>query len=270
MFLKSLHEDEWLPQAQRFPVGSSRRVYHGAESRPNMVIWNNVDSWSAYCHSCRRGAKKTKELVRLVQPQPQKHAKLGMNPGPLTPVGTLGHLRLRAVLEHWQEKGVGWPIVQWAQPHWSEQDKRIVYLLPGGMLGRDLTGKHPAKWFSYQRDMMFGYGRMQPIPGSKVALTEDWYSAAKISTYTEWLGVACLGTSVHPELLAQLIYAEDVALCFDGDNAGRTATADARRVLDLMGKPCRICEVPEGKDPKDLLGEELVCLLQGNPTSTQK
>ncbi len=50
-----MHRSEWLDQCKRVPVGQTRRVVHGAEGRPNLVLYNNPDSWSAYCERQVRG-----------------------------------------------------------------------------------------------------------------------------------------------------------------------------------------------------------------------
>lgn len=263
-----LHEDEWLHLAKQCPIGQARRVYHGAETRPNLVVYNKIDAWSAFCHRCNRSGYKPKELVRYVQPQQTKQERLGTSPGTLVSISDAlargafldPHL-IRAVLVHWQEKGVGLPELEWAQPHWSQQDRRIVYLLPNGIIGRDLSGAHPAKWYSYQPDQRYGLGALKHMKGQKVALTEDWYSAAKISHYTDWLGVACLGCRIAPELTLELVHANEVALCFDGDSAGDDAVLHAQRLLGLLNLRYKIAQPPRGLDPKDLTGDGLCGLL---------
>lgn len=272
--LKYLHPDEWLHEAKKVPIGQARRTFHGAESRPNLVVRNERGAWSAYCHKCHKGGRVQKELVKIVQAQELPKQRLCGNPGPLVDIRTAMMVgayggntgipwgTLEQIVRHWQEKGVGWPEVAWANPHWSSQDKRIVYMLPGGMLGRDLTGSHPAKWYSYQRDMFWAPGGNLGLAGNTLVLTEDWYSAAKITHYTDAVGIACLGTVICPELLVELQQARDIVLCFDGDFAGHAATERASKTLGLLGYNFRVALVPVGKDPKDLTGEQLCQLLK--------
>ena len=49
-----LDRSEWLAEAQSLMVGASKRVYHGAETRPNLVLRNEPEGWSAYCFSCKQ------------------------------------------------------------------------------------------------------------------------------------------------------------------------------------------------------------------------
>ena len=109
---KHMHEEEWLDQAKRCPLGQARRVYHGAETTPALVVFNKQDAWSAYCHRCHSTGFKAKELVRIVQPQSTKQQKLSSNPGRLLSLGAVlsGQLPLaaqtvRATILHWQSKG---------------------------------------------------------------------------------------------------------------------------------------------------------------------
>ena len=60
-----LHKEEWLKDAQALPIGRCNRIYHGAEHRPNLVVWNLEDRWSAYCHACKEGAVVKKDFVKI-------------------------------------------------------------------------------------------------------------------------------------------------------------------------------------------------------------
>ena len=62
-----MHQSEWLDEAKKVPVGQHRRVYHGAERRTSLVVWNNEDSWSAYCHACGTGGKVWKKSLQRVE-----------------------------------------------------------------------------------------------------------------------------------------------------------------------------------------------------------
>jgi len=265
--IRFLPEEEWLHQAKLCPVGQVRRVHHGAETSPAMVVRNDQDAWSAYCHRCGKGGRKKKELVRMVQPQPMRQQKPQGDPGPLisldlvfsgcviAPPGLV-----QTCVEHWQAKGMSRDVVEAGNPHYSAQDHRIVYLLPEGMLGRSLWAESKSKWMSYNKHMRFASGSNVPLRGQRIALTEDWYSARKISHYTDWVGVAMLGTHLSPELTAELCAAAEVALCTDGDLAGDAGAVKAHRTLELLGVPTKFAQ-PKGCDPKDLTPEELCHLL---------
>lgn len=69
--------------------------------------------------------------------------------------------------------------------------------------------------------------------------------------------VAPLGTAFTPEQ-AKLIkrYASRVTIAFDGDQAGRTAAVKSASVCENAGLEVFIAELPEGKDPADLIQEE--------------
>lgn len=76
--------------------------------------------------------------------------------------------------------------------------------------------------------------------------------------------VASLGTALtlaHARMLANL--AEEVYLCFDGDNAGQSALAKAVALFDQLGVPVKRMTPPKGcKDPDEVLkmfGSEGLC-----------
>ena len=62
--------------------------------------------------------------------------------------------------------------------------------------------------------------------------------------------VASLGTAFTPEQAAELRkYAERIFLCFDGDAAGRTATAKSIEMLAAAGAQPFVVRLPAGEDP---------------------
>lgn len=64
--------------------------------------------------------------------------------------------------------------------------------------------------------------------------------------------VATLGTAIGPEH-ARLIkkYTEKVFVAYDGDNAGRNATAKAVKILGEVGLETRVVELKDAKDPDE-------------------
>lgn len=265
---KFLPQEDWLDLAKKCPIGQARRVYHGAETRPNLIVRNEADRWSAYCHRCHKGGSVRKELVNLAGAQQAKAPKLSLDPGRLVSIldaiegkSRLEYEVVKRCILHWQEKGVSQDVLAWANPHWSQQDQRIVYMTQQGMLGRDLTGKSPAKWCSYDRQQRFAVGGNYLLQGADIALTEDFYSACKITHYTDCIGVAMLGTSLAVELTSELIQAERVFICTDADKAGDEAIPRILQPLNLLNIRHYIAQPPAGLDPKDLTGDELCQLL---------
>ena len=255
-----LDREDWLELAKRLPVGRSTYMHHGADRSPKMIVRNLVDRWTAYCHKCGMGGTVMKEHVKLTSPEAltkERPAK-STDPGPLLPIPACPENVQRVIIQHLQSKGVSLECFD-AQPYYSAQDQRLVFIAPEGIIGRDLTGKHPAKWHSYNKSE-FMRGKKQAFLGSVVVLTEDYYSAAKVSKYAcneSVMGVAMLGTEIQPALVLELLRAEHVVLAFDGDAAGDAGYTKANRQLGLLDIPHSKFQVPAGLDPKDLPPEQL-------------
>jgi DNA primase len=66
--------------------------------------------------------------------------------------------------------------------------------------------------------------------------------------------VASMGTALTKEQ-ARLIkrYADDVYICYDGDNAGQTATLKGLDILKAEGLNVRVIQMPKDVDPDELL-----------------
>ena len=58
-----LHHSEWLLKAKAVPVGHKRRVHHGCGATASMDVWNNPDSWAAYCQRCHDSGRVYKEYL---------------------------------------------------------------------------------------------------------------------------------------------------------------------------------------------------------------
>lgn len=259
MYKPALDKSEWLADAQRLPVGRGARIHHGAERRPNMIIRNLPDRWAAYCHSCHAGDTVMKDMVKLVQPQqmPKERLAASSNPGPLVGISSSPAVFRECVL-HWQSKNMSEVLMRWANPMYSPQDRRIVYTTPDGQIGRDLTGTSNAKWHSYT-NARFMRGAFREFTDKVVVITEDLYSAARVTAYLpeEYLGVAALGTRIHIDLVLELMRCKHVLLAFDGDAAGDDGRVHAQRQLSLLGIPYSAVQVPAGLDPKDLSPEQI-------------
>ncbi|MEA3506234.1 MAG: DNA primase [Elusimicrobiota bacterium] len=102
----------------------------------------------------------------------------------------------------------------------------------------------------------------------KILLLEGYMDVIAAHQHNIPFAVAALGTA----LTAQHIYkikhwADEVVFCFDSDEAGAKATVRAVEMIvesDLMG---RVCELPAGMDPEDIIRkdrEEFLSLLKNS------
>lgn len=263
---KCLHPDEWLAEAKRLHVGESKRVYHGAERRPNLLVSNKQDKYTAWCFSCNKGGVHRKGLVRMVQPQQQKERPaLSADPGICWNVELLTHSDYVLVLAHLQEKGMSLEYLLPLRPTFSFKDRRLVLQTPECCIGRDITGMHKAKWHTYTENVQYARARFKDFKDSTVVLTEDLYSAAKIGYWVpDVLPVACLGTRISAALMERLLTAKEVITWFDGDSAGDKARVEAARVLGLMEVPFR--HISTTQDPKALSDKTIKELLNEHQT----
>ena len=125
-------------------------------------------------------------------------------------------------------------------------------------IGRDCTGAAPAKWLKYHRDDGLGYVHLQGknAQDTRVVITEDVFSAAKITHYTGVSSMCLLGTGFDDQKVVQLLNAT-VLVCTDGDKAGYNAARAIKQRLDVLGVPVQV-RIKDGYDPKDMTPEELL------------
>jgi hypothetical protein len=247
----ALHPSEWLHEAKALAIGRQARVYHGSERRPNLVVYNNHDSWSCYCHSCHEGGHVAKEAVKPIT-EPVLPLVRGM---PTTVDISASNVNLEPIAMYCHKSGVSiQELIDWGFKY-DRQYNRLVYYSPNVVMGRSLSPSN-IKWFRY-----VGTGSyIQLGEGSVVFLTEDILSALKIYTLLgqkqpfleSYAVVCCLGTTISLELNVALSTAKLVVLAFDGDEAGWTASTKAMHKLNLLGIPYTVLEVPDGLDPKHL------------------
>ena len=272
-----MHRSEWLDQAKLVPVGQSRRVRHGAESRPNMVLYNNSDSWSAWCHSCHEGGRVNKEYFEPVDTSVPIYRKY-LNTSKLVPLKGMDAQKYKALVLLLHEKHMSTALLEPFNPMYNTEDDRLVFRFNGIDIGRDCTGRSPAKWLHYDRDDRAEYVYLKgKLVGSTepLILVEDLFSAIKINHYTGWSALCCLGTRITDEIVrfisstwehhgcttsrgVQTTPVQRIAVAaFDGDNAGRTAERDLVGRLALRGMEYRTVRIPDGLDPKDMKPLEL-------------
>ena len=243
--------DEWLAEAQRLPVGGQRRVRHNEEHGKAMVVYNDIDRWSCYCHRCGEGGSVQKEHVLLGTAEAQP----SVMPWPQDATPATASSWWQGAYAMLLSKGIdasrdlaGLPL------YITERDRRLLIPTSLGWVGRALANQQP-KWVSYGcAPPVYGlHPHDNPAPGAVWVLTEDLLSAYKVRrAVPEYTAVACLGTRLSTKLLERMLGSIFCVIAFDGDAAGRSGAAKVARRLRGLGLSCRIADTPEGFDPKDL------------------
>ena len=143
---------------------------------------------------------------------------------------------------------------------YSPSRKRIVLDTEWGMLGRDVTDLHPAKWLVYS-----GYKVLARLTGVPVVVVEDAFSMYKVryAVRGAYDVVCALGTHVSTNLVLQLMNAPEVIWMMDGDAAGYKGAATGCKRMRAMGVPSRELCAPAELDPKDLSCTDIRALLMG-------
>lgn len=261
----ALPENEWLHKAQALAIGQTSRTYHNEESRANLVIGNDVDRWWAYCHRCHEGGQVQKTHV-VVGAEVQVQERFmpwpeDALPAPSSPL-------YRGVYRTLLGKGIDLGSMLPGVPTYiSQRQGRLILASAQGWLGRAIGAVQP-KWCAYsnpgQRPAVFAHHPHDRI-ARRCVVTEDYFSALKIRwtlNDPETTAIAALGTRVHNRLAAALLEADEVLFAFDGDRAGADGWPAAARRLRGLGKSVRICDVPQGLDPKDMQAHQIQEMLQ--------
>jgi hypothetical protein len=236
-------DSDWLRKAQGLAVGCTQRVRHGSESRSNLVIGNTNDRWYCYCHACHEGGVVLKEHV-VLDVAPPKSADVTL-PDDLIdmPIEALRFLH---------SKNMDMTYFDGVPVKYSPSRKRIIIGTPAKAMGRDITGKSPMKWITYNRQTYLG--NVQP----NTVFVEDTFSYYKVkwALSDTTMGVVCtLGTSISQPLLLEILKrSKRVVFFYDGDAAGlRGARAEAQRVRQLgIEAAGNLFNAPTGLDPKDM------------------
>src|SRR6185503_4623239 len=143
----ALPECDWLPQAQRLAVGQTTRVYHGRESRPNLVIGHDSSHYWAYCQACREGGKLIKSHVLVTGVKPPAASTSLSLPRDRILLSTADPFVQDSVALLLAKKNMD---MLYLPALWfSEERKRILINTPQGWMGRDTTGRRHQKWLTY-------------------------------------------------------------------------------------------------------------------------
>lgn len=187
-------------------------------------------------------------------------------------------MKYKALVLLLHEKRMSTALLEPYNPMYNTEDDRLVFRFNGIDIGRDCTGRSPAKWLHYDRDDRAEYVYLKgKIIGSTepMILVEDLFSAIKVNHYTGYSTLCCLGTRISDEIIRALgsvakpVVSEQArsvpeggvhriaVAAFDGDSAGRTAERSLINRCSLRGLGYRTVRIPDGLDPKDLSPLEL-------------
>jgi hypothetical protein len=266
---QKMRHDEWLPQAKKLPIGQSKRIYHGNETRPNLVIQNHGDRWSAYCHRCHCGGLQRKEHAVLAPVQQKR-----IMPWPADAINIMQapqHIQ-HEVASFLATKNMDIRMCFDTFTYYSESQRRLLFYTQQGWLGRAMNGVQP-KWIAYSNfPPRFGIHPNSTCIRDNlqfIILTEDYLSTIKIIWATDYYSqfvncpLAVLGSSLSNELIKQLLpYNVPVLGFFDGDDAGIAGDIAAALRLRGLGIDYRSVKAPPGKDPKDLHAADLHNLIR--------
>lgn len=267
-----MHSSEWINLAKKVPCGQSRRHYHGSENRPNLIVFNNPDSWSSYCHSCKTSGIVKKQYMQKVDevapPKVQKYLSE-------RDVVTLEHLsekhteRFKRLVLLLHRKHMSLAVLAPLCPVYSLTDERLIFRFPHLDLGRDCTERSPAKWLHYHNSRYpYGTAQFVYLQGTNayetrepVILTEDLFSAQKVRFYTGYSTMCILGTRLDDTAL-KFVLDRYVVCATDGDSAGHKAAQMLKQRCNLFSIPYTKATIPEGLDPKDLTPPQLIDLFK--------
>lgn len=253
-----LHTDEWLKDAKRLPIGRSARVYHGSECRPNLVVKNLPDRYTAYCHRCHEGGVVIKDYVRA------DSTYSTVQDNSITPPHDSIPLFLRGVPNPkipWQKlvaflhsKSMSVDYLKGYNPKYSASAERLLLDMPDQTVGRSLRSASTAKWLTYRSAVSYVRASALAVEGRRLFVTEDCFSAIKAahSLPQTFVPTALMGTVAHNDFLRLALSSAGVVLCLDNDNAGLSAAPKIQRALRLLDVPCKTVYPNAGCDPKDM------------------
>lgn len=259
-----MRDEEWLHIAKRLAVGQQGRFRHGREDRLNLTIANESDRYWAWCHRCHTGGTVLKEHVRLLEaavapavsyeiPRDLVHARTPMYED--------------KIAEFLAGKGMDMKYMP-KRMYVSPKDKRLLLDFTEeygreNLHGRDLTGKSPQKWVTYQ-----GHGHPvgQVAYAQPVVIVEDLFSFLKVQYALRglhWSVLCALGTNVTHKMIPYIVDASACYWFFDGDKAGDDGASSGIKRTRLFVPSQHRPRPPDGLDPKDMTLRGIRELLHG-------
>lgn len=261
-----LHPDEWLEQAKAVPLGQSRRVRHGIEPRPNLVVYNSDDSWSCWCFACHDWGKVRKTHVVLRDRPPEMKSGTGL-PHDRVPLADAPPRILDRVVRYLIPRGLDYELhIRPLGPMYTAKWDRLLLPQDGGALVGRALGDQPAKCIVYSAGptpVLALHPDDAITEGCHVVLFEDYLSAikARAALGPEHVCVSIQGTAIPRSAKPRLMQAARATLMLDGDRAGYEANPQVAASLALLGVKVHTVQTPEGFDPKHLTMQSIRTLV---------
>lgn len=265
----AIHQSEWLDLAKQVPVGQKRRTRHGAEATAALDVYNNEDSWSAYCHRCHESSKVYKQFLQKVDTSVPIIRKY-LDTKALVTLQELSRAhpeKYSATIVLLHSKGVSTSLIRAYKPMYCLTDDRLVFRFKGVHIGRDCTGRSPMKWFKYHVDnpesFVYLQGDNTQNTREFIVVCEDLFSCIKITHYTGHNTMCLLGTRFEDAKVKFFIERGFTVLgAYDGDSGGDSGYMLAANRCNLLDIPLHRVVVPRNKDPKDLKPNVLIKIIE--------
>ena len=266
----SIPHEEWLDAAKRLAVGTKTRIRHNFEIRSNMVVFNNVDSWSCWCFECNDGGRVAKSHPVLVEePTPSKGSTLPL-PEDCVPLEEASESLQRAAYGYLLVRGID-PSITLAGMELLVSPSTMRLCIPqngGAWVGRGMAGQM-VKAMTYSDRVPPRYAihpdDSDDFTGKHVVLLEDYLSALKVRYADPSVqAVSVQGCSIQTGLTSKLLKAARISIMLDGDVPGVRGSAKILRTLRGLIKNVQVVNTPTGKDPKNLSNSQIRSLLHGN------
>lgn len=269
----SLDRSEWLESAQRLPIGGKCRVRHNFESRSNLMLFNNGDSWSCWCFACNEGGKVYKEHAQLI-PNDLPCTTLPLKiPGDCRALQDASQEDKHKVYKYLLKRGLDPKVnMDGVEVLVSPSTGRLLLKQQGGAyVGRGYLGQK-VKALTFCNGIAPKYAHHPADPGDfkdkVVVLTEDYLSALKVrfamKEHGDVVVVSVQGSSIPTAIIPKLLNAKSIQIMLDGDAPGIAGAKKIYHRLKGLIQHVSIINTPLGKDPKDLHSKEIRRLLNGN------
>lgn len=258
--MEVLDPSEFLAEAQAIPVGTKNKVRHLCGDA-SLVVYNNVDSWTAWCWRCSAKGWVPKEvpsmkerLARQAQQKELDNAIRSVKP-PYPAIHDL--LAWPASARVWLYKaGLSPALIRSLGAYYHEGSNRVVLPVRDGdgqvvfwqARNPDYPGDGRPKYISASTPRDAIHAEYGPVNAPTLVLTEDLLSAFKVGSAGH-RAYAVMGTAIGQHTVARLLsFRGTIVSWFDPDGAGTKARGQIQHALGRVGLSVR--HIVTARDPK--------------------